>query len=66
MTVGADENRAPQPMTAMLTMISTVPTPMTGLVPKRATSAPEVRMPSIEPTDRPKRTSPICAVDAPS
>lgn len=66
MTRGAEDAMAPRPMTAMLMVISTVATPMTGREPNRPTSAPEHRMPIIEPTESPKRMSPICAVDAPS
>ncbi|GAA4510269.1 hypothetical protein GCM10023096_14910 [Nonomuraea ferruginea] len=51
-------------MTARLVTI-TVPTPMTGLVPKRETSRPEHRIPIMEPSDRPNRITPIWAVDAP-
>lgn len=66
MTTGTEDHRAPQPITAMLTMTSAVPAHMTGRVPNLATSAPELRTPSMEPTERPNRTIPICAVEAPS
>jgi hypothetical protein len=54
----------PSPMVGMLSTISTVPSSMIGRVPKRATRGPELRIPAIDPTERPSSTSPTSAVEA--
>lgn len=57
---------APRPMRGTLTATPNVPNAISGFAPSRANSGPEQRIPAIAPSDRPKITIPICAVEAPS
>ncbi len=57
---------APSAIVGSATTTSVDPARTTGRVPSRITSGPEERIPSIDPIERPKSTSPICAVEASS
>lgn len=57
---------APSAIVGSATTTNVEPARTTGRVPSRITSGPEERIPSIDPIERPKSTSPICAVEASS